>query len=77
MVVSPYSLTWLYIQIFKEMMSSSSTAIVSRYTGVLSQLSGFLVSDTSQNIVKECFSCVAKQHGWESWGFAGGDESMK
>lgn len=48
MVVSPYSLDLLYIQIFEEifkyMMSSSVSAIISRQTGVMSQLPGFAVT---------------------------------
>lgn len=47
MVVSPYSLDLLYIQIFEEIfeyMSSSVSAIISRQTGVMSQLLGFAVT---------------------------------
>lgn len=43
MVVSPYSLDLLYIQIFADM-SSSVSAIISRQTGVMSQLPGFVVT---------------------------------
>lgn len=44
MVISPYSLDLLYIQIFADMMSSSVSAIISRQTGVMSQLPGFVVT---------------------------------